>query len=62
MEEALFGIPEETYMYTYVNWGKGGLAGVEEAGTKIGYRNSLLLEHGRSPGSTVFLLYGIGFV
>lgn len=62
VEEALFGILEETYMYTDVNWEKGGFAGVEEAGTKTGCRNRLPLECGRSPGSTVFLLYGVGFV
>lgn len=62
MGEALSGILEESYMYTYVNWEKGGWAGVEEEGTKTGYRNRLPLEYGRSPGSIVFLLYGVGFV
>lgn len=62
MREALFGILEETYVYTYVNWEKGGLAGVEEEETKTGYRNRSRLECGGSPGSIVFLLYGVGFM
>lgn len=62
MKEALFGTLEETYMYAYVNGETGGLAGVEEAGTKTGSRNRLPLEHGRSPGPTAFLLCGGGCV
>lgn len=45
MGEALFGILEETYMYTNVNREKGGSAEAEEEGPKIGYRNRLSLEY-----------------
>lgn len=43
--------------------GRVGWQGSEEVGTKTGCRNKQLpLEYGRSPGSIVFLLYGVWFV
>lgn len=62
VKEALFGTLEETYMYAYVNGETGGLAGVEEVGTKTGCRNPLPLEHGKSPAPTACLLCGGGCV
>lgn len=62
--EALFGILEETYMYTYVNWRKGGLAEgqrrwEQRRGGGIG---SCLWEWEVAGWSVVFLLYSVGFV